>query len=94
MKYNRLGEVCQVLHHFGDEGESARRLLVRILLGEVEERRRHDGGTQEAQEEGAADETVGDVLAAPLSAAHPPGGKHFLQLSGENAAQRRVCQRG
>ena len=48
MKYNWLGEVGQVLHHFSDEGERAGRLLVGILLREVEERRGHDGGTQEA----------------------------------------------
>jgi len=83
---NWLGEVRQVLHDFGDEGERARRLLVGVLLREVEERRRHDGGAQEAQEEGAADEAVGDVFPTSLGAAHPPGGEHLLQLSRENTA--------
>lgn len=66
------------MHYFGDEGERARRLLVRILLGEIEERWGHDGRTQEAQEEGATDETVSDVFPTSLGAAHSPRGKHFL----------------
>lgn len=52
---NWLGEVGQVLHHFGDEGERAWRLLVWVLLGQVEQGRGHDGRTQEAQEKGATD---------------------------------------
>lgn len=83
-----LGEVGQVLHHFGDEGEGTWRLLVGILLGEVEERRRHDGRTQEAQEERAADEAVGDILPTPLSAADPPRSENLLQLSREHAMKR------
>lgn len=79
-----LGEVSQVLHDFSDEGERAWRLLVRILLGEVEQRRGHDGGTQEAEKERATDETVGDVFSTPLGTTHSPGGKNFLQLTREN----------
>lgn len=77
-KHNTLGEVCQILHDFGNEGERAWRLLIGILLGEVKEGGGHDGGTQESQEERAADEAVGDVFAASLCTAHPPGGKDFL----------------
>ena len=66
------------MHYFCDEGERARRLLVGILLGEIEQRRGHDGRTQEAQEEGAADEAVGDVFPTSLGATHSPGGKNFL----------------
>lgn len=78
MKENWLGEVSQVLHYFSDEGERAWCLLVRILLGEIKERWRHNGRTQEAQEEGTTDEAVWNVLPTPLSAAHSPGGKNFF----------------
>ena len=76
--FHSLAEVGQVLDDLGDEGEGAGGTLGGVLLREVEQRRRHDGGTHEAQEQRGADEGVGEVLPASLGAAHSPRRKHLL----------------
>lgn len=81
-----LAEAGQVLHHLGDERERAGGALGGVLLHQVEERRRHDGRAHEAQEEGGADQAVGQVLPAALGAPGPPRGEDFLQLSRKYAA--------
>lgn len=76
-----LGEVGEVLDDFGDERQRSGRPVVGILLHQVEERRRHDGGAEEAQEERGADQTLADVLLVAASdALLLPRRKHFLQL--------------
>ncbi len=64
-----LGEVGKVLDDFRDECECPGRAVIWILLHQVEERRRHDGGTQEAQEQRGADQTLADVLLVAASGA-------------------------
>lgn len=91
MHWHSLGEVGEVLRDLGDEGECACCAVVRILLHEVEERWGHDGGTQKAQEERCADQTLTDVRPATVTALLPPGCKHLLQLAGEHTA---VMRRG
>lgn len=75
-----LAEAGQVLHHLGDERESARGALGGVLLHQVEERRGHDGRAHEAKEQGGADQAVGQVLPAALGTAGSPRGEDFLQL--------------
>lgn len=75
-----LAEAGQVLHHLGDERESARCALGRVFLHQVEERRGHDGRAHEAEEQGGADQAVGQVLPAALGTSGPPRGEDFLQL--------------
>lgn len=89
-----LGEVGEVLDDFGDEGERSGRSVVRIFLHQVEERRRHDGGTEEAQEQRGADQTLADVLLVAASdALLLPRRKHFLQLPRKHTAHtERGCQ--
>lgn len=83
-----LGEVGEVLDDFGDERERPGRSVVGILLHEVEERGRHDGGAEEAQEERGADEALADVLlVAAGDALLLPRGEHFLQLTRKHAAE-------
>lgn len=84
---NSLGEVGQVLRDLGDERERARRAVVGVLLHQVEERRRHDGGAEEAQEQGGADQALADVRAAPVAALLPPGCEHLLQLPWKDAVE-------
>lgn len=79
-----LAEVGQGLDDLGDECEGPGRTLVRIFLHQVEERRRHDGWTQEAQEQGGADESLTEVQAAAGATLLPPRGKHLLQLPGKD----------
>lgn len=86
---NSLGEVGQVLRDLSDERESARRAVVRVLLHQVEERRRHDGGAEKAQEQGGADQTLADVQTTPVVAFLPPGCKDLLQLSWKDAFERK-----
>lgn len=80
-----LAEAGQVLHHLGDERESAGGAFGRVLLHQVEEGGRHDGWAHEAQEQGGADEAVGQILPTTLSTSGSPRGKHFLQLPGKDA---------
>lgn len=84
-----LGEVGQVLGDLGDERECARRAVVRVLLHEVEERWRHDGRAQEAQEERGADQTLADVRPAAAAALLSPRREHLFQLPWKDAAERR-----
>lgn len=79
-----LGEVGQVLGDLGDEGEGAGGAVVRVLLQQVEERGRHDGGAEEAQEQGGTDEPLADVRPAAAAALLPPRGKHLFQLPWED----------
>lgn len=89
MHWHSLGEVREVLRDLGDEGERARRAVVRIFLHEVKERRGHDGGTQKAQEERGTDQPLTDVRPAAVTALLPPGCKHLLQLAWEHTAVMR-----
>lgn len=82
-----LGEVGEVLRDFGDESERACRAVVGILLHEAEERGRHDGGTQEAQEQRRADQTLADVRPAAVTALLPPRREHFLELARKHAVE-------
>lgn len=67
-----LGKVGQVLGDFGDEREGASRAVIRVLLKQVEERGRHDGRAEEAQEEGGTDEPFTDIWSATAAALLPP----------------------
>ena len=82
-----LGEVRQVLNDLGNQSQSPRRAVVGILLHEVEEAGRHDGRTEEAQEQRGADEPLADVLLAPCQALLLPGCEHFFQLPGEDTGK-------
>lgn len=82
-----LGEVGEVLCDLGDEREGSRSAVVWVLLHQVEKRRGHDGRTQEAQEQGGADQTLADVRPAPTAALLPPRGKHLLQLPRKNTGR-------
>lgn len=84
-----LGEVGQVLRDLGDERERARRAVVGVLLHQVEERGRHDGGAEEAQEQGGADQALADIQVAPVAAFLPPGREDLLQLSWEDAVEEK-----
>lgn len=75
-----LGEVGQVLCDFGDECERACCAVVWILLHQIEQRGGHDGGTEEPQKQGGADETLADVGATPVAALLTPRRKHLFQL--------------
>lgn len=90
-----LGEVGEVLDDFSDERERARRAVVRIFLHQVEERRRHDGGAEEAQEQRGADQTLADVLlVAAGDALLLPRREHFLQLPRKHAEETGRKQKG
>ncbi len=78
---NVLGEVGQILHSFRDERETARRLLLRELVGQVEHAGRQDGGAQEAQEDTGTDQVVRYIRPLPLLAALLETSKHLLQLT-------------
>lgn len=81
-----LGEVGEVLDDLGDKCECARRAVVGVFLREAEERRRHDGRTQETQEERGADETAANVrLVAAGGALLLPRREHVLQLPRKHA---------
>lgn len=72
MKPNSLCEVGQVLRDFGDERECPSGAVVRVLLRQVKERGRHDGRTEEAQEQGGADQTLADVRPTAAATFLPP----------------------
>ena len=75
-----LGEVGQVLCDFSDECERACCAVVWILLHQIEQRGGHDGGTEEPQKQGGADQTLADVWATPVAALLTPRRKHLFQL--------------
>lgn len=95
-----LAEVGQILDHFGDQCQRPGCALVGILLHQVKERWRHDGGAQETQEQRRADQTLADVRPPAVAALLTPRCKHLLQLPGEDpgaqadtgAANRCACQ--
>ena len=80
-----LVEAGQVLHHLGDECERAGGALGGVLLHQAEQGGGHDGRAHEAEEQGGADEAVGEVLSAALSTSGSPRGEDFLQLAGKYA---------
>lgn len=80
-----LGEVGQVLGDLGNEGQSARSAVIRVLLQETEEGRGHDSWAEEAEEQGGTDQPLADVLLAPAQALLLPRCKHLLQLTREHA---------
>lgn len=82
-----LGEVSQILNDLGNESESPRRAVVRVLLHQAEKAGRHDGWAQEAEEQRGADEPLADVLLAAVQALLLPGCEHFLQLTRENTGE-------
>lgn len=85
-----LGKVGQVLRDLGNKSQRAGGAIIGIFLQQVEERRGHDGRAEEAEEQRGADQPLANVRPAAAAAFLPPGGKDFLQLSGEHAAKRRV----
>lgn len=89
-----LGEVGQVLRDLGDERECARRAVVGVLLHQVEERGRHDGGAEEAQEQGGADQALADVRTTPVAAFLSPRRKHLLQFPWKHTEERKREKQG
>lgn len=90
-----LGEVGEVLDDLGDERERPGRPVVWIFLHQVEERRRHDGGAEEAQEQRGADQALADVLLVAASdALLLPRRKHFLQLPRKHTEETGRRQEG
>lgn len=79
-----LGEVGEVLGDLGNEGQSARSAVVRVLLQETEEGRGHDSWAQEPQEQGGTDQSLADVWAATVAAFLSPRGENFLELPWED----------
>lgn len=79
-----LGEVGQVLGDLGNEGQSARSAVIRVLLQETEEGRGHDSWAEEAEEQGGTDQSLADVWAATVAALLSPRGKNFFELPWED----------
>lgn len=73
-------EVGQVLDNLCNQGEGPRGTVVRVLLHEVKEARRHDGWAEETEEERGTDQALADVLLPPVEALLLPRCKHLLQL--------------
>ena len=84
-----LGKVGQVLDDLGNESQSPRCAVIRILLHEVEETGRHDGRAQKTEKQRGADEPLADVLLAAVQALLLPGCKHFFQLTRKNTGEER-----
>lgn len=82
-----LGEAGQALHHLGDEREGSGCALRWVLLRQVKQWWRHDGWTQEAQEQWWTDEPVCNILTTSFSTTHTPRCKHFLQLPWKNTVE-------
>lgn len=85
-----LGEVGEVLDDLGDERQRPGRPVVGVFLHQVEERGRHDGGAEEAQEQRGAYQTLADVLLVAASdALLLPRREHLLQLPRKHTEERR-----
>ena len=76
-----LGKVCECLYGLGDEGEVSRCLFVGVLLREPEHARRQNGGAQEAQEDGRADQVIADVAFLTLVTALAETRKYLFKLT-------------
>lgn len=86
--HHLLCKIGEILDDFSNKRERARCPVVRVLLHEAEEAGGHDGGAQEAKEEGGTDEAFTDVLLAPAQALLLPRCKYFLQLTREHAGKK------
>jgi len=83
--HHLLSKIGEILNDFSNECERARCPVVRILLHEAEAAGGHDGGAQEAEEQGGTDQPLADVLLAPAQALLLPRCKHLLQLTRKHA---------
>lgn len=82
--HHLLSKIGEILNDFSNECERARCPVVRILLHEAEEAGGHDGGAQEAEEQGGTDQSLADVWAATVAALLSPRGKNFFELPWED----------